>query len=65
MLAIIIVSFLVIQALVILLMIGSCIVAAVTDRQAVRPYVPQNYEFRSNEPRSSGDFGATRIHQSV
>ena len=62
---IIIVTFLAIQALVILLMIGSCVVAAATDRRAVRPYVPQNYEFRPAEPRSAGDFGATPIQRPV
>ena len=65
MLSIIIVTFLAIQDLVVLLMLGSCVVAAASDRRAVRPYVPQNYEFRSSESRSAGDFAATSIQQPV
>ena len=51
MFAFIIVTFLAIQGLVVLLMIGSCAVAALADRRAVRPYVPQAIEYRVAEPR--------------
>ncbi len=41
----IVVTLLTIQGLAVLLMLGACVVAAATDRTAVRPYVPQPIQY--------------------
>ncbi len=59
MLATIVITFLAIQGLIFLLLIGSCIVAARNDRKAVRPYVPQPVAYRH------ADFPVGSMQQAV
>jgi hypothetical protein len=65
MFTLVVVSFLVVQALAVLLLIGGCVIAATTDRKSVRPYVPQPVELRPIHARAVIDRSAMRVQQTA